>query len=74
MNKVRMLKTQKGVPDGEIQPVSFMEGQEYEIGDGLLHSFIDLGIVELADETGEKSQGDAPANKARKAAPENMSR
>lgn len=71
MNKVRMLTTLRGVHDGELHPVSFIEGREYEIGDGLLQSFIDLGAVELVE---EKSLGDAPENKAFMGAPENKSR
>lgn len=77
LNKVKMLKTQMGVPDGDIYPTAFVEGREYEIGPELLQSFIDLGAVELAgdgDKAGEKSLGDAPANKAKKAAPENKAR
>ncbi len=82
MHKVRMLTTQKGVHDGEIYPATFLEGEEYEIGDELMQSFIDLGAVDLADgdkagegsKPGEKSHGNAPANKAIKAAPENKSR
>jgi hypothetical protein len=74
MNKIRMLITQRGVHDGAIHPVTFVEGEEYEIGGDLLQSFIDLGAVELVEDRGEKSQGDSPANTARKAAPENKSR
>ena len=70
MNKVRMIKTQRGVHDGEIHPVSFIEGQEYEIGDALLDSFVELGAVELVE---EKSHADAPANKSFKSAPEKTS-
>ena len=65
---VKMLKTQPGVDDGEIRPTVFMEGVEYEIGPQLLDSFIELGAVEL------KSEGDAPANKMKKHAPENKAR
>ena len=72
LHKVRMLNTQRGVHDGGIHPTSFLEGQEYDIGDGLLESFVELGAVELVD--GEKSLGHAPANKMRKSAPENKSR
>ena len=77
LNRVKMLKTQMGVPDGGIYPSAFVEGHEYEIGDHLLQSFIDLGAVELAgdgDKAGEKSLSDAPANKMKKAAPENKAR
>ncbi|MFO0906788.1 MAG: hypothetical protein U0835_00210 [Isosphaeraceae bacterium] len=69
--KVRMLKTQHGVHDGEIHPVAFVEGEEYEIGPNLLESFIDHGVVDMP---GEKSQGDAPHNKAKAAAPSNKAK
>lgn len=69
--KIRMLNTQRGVDDGEIHSSAFLEGEEYDIGPELLQSFIDLGVVELA---GEKSLGQAPQNKAHKAAPQNKSR
>ena len=71
LQKVTMLTTQKGVHDGEIHPATFIEGEEYEIGPDLLQSFIELGVIDLAD---EKSLGGAPANKMKKAAPENKSR
>ena len=71
IHKVTMLKTQRGVRDGAIHPDTFVEGEEYEIDDALLDSFIELGVVELA---GEKSKGNAPANKMKAAAPENKSR
>lgn len=73
MQKYRMLKTMKGVHDGELHPVEFIEGQEYAIGDSLAGQFIELGVVELADQPGEKSAGNAPSNKARSAAAENKS-
>ena len=71
--KYRMLKSARGVHDGHLHPVDFPEGQEYEIGDGLAGQFIELGIVELADQPSEKSAGNAPSNKAKAAAPENKS-
>ncbi len=74
MHRVRMLRTQPGVHDGEIHPVTFVEGEDYEIGPDLLESFIELGVVDLAADAGAKSQGHAPSNKMNKAAPENKSR
>ena len=70
-HRVKMLQTQRGVRDGEIHPSTFIEGQEYEIDQPLLDSFIELGVVEMA---GQKSQGHAPANKMKTAAPENKSK
>lgn len=76
--KVKMLKTQHGVHDGDIHPVAFIEGEEYEIGPNLLESFIDLGAVDMAHEVEgaaeAKSQGNAPHNKAKAAAPANKSK
>lgn len=74
LQKIRMVATQRGVHDGEIHPATFIEGEEYEIGPELLNSFIELGVVELADQAEEKSHSHAPANKMKKAAPENKSR
>ncbi len=68
LHKVKILKTQRGVRAGAIHPDTFIEGREYEIDDALLESFIELGVVEL---TGEKSRGNAPANKMKAHAPEN---
>jgi len=48
-HKVRMLSTQKGVHDGELHPVPFYEGEEYEIGSDLLQAFVNCGAVELVD-------------------------
>ena len=80
-NKVRMLSSQMGVHDGELHPVHFAEGEEHEIGPDLLQAFINCGAVELvgaengdAPDSEEKSEGDAPANKAKKAAPENKAK
>ena len=64
MHRVRMLITEKGVPDGKIYPSAFFEGEEYEVGDELLQSFIQIGAVELVE--GAKSPGGAPANKLKK--------
>lgn len=80
MQKFRMLKTVKGVHDGHLHPVDFVEGTTHEIGEDLAGQFIELGAVEMADDEGdapdseEKSEGDAPANKAKKAAPENKTK
>ena len=41
-------------------PVTFFEGEEYEIGPELLQSFIDLGVVESGRRAGGKIHGDAP--------------
>lgn len=49
MQKVRMLSSQMGVPDGQLHPVPFVEGEVYEVGPDLLQGFINLGAVELAD-------------------------
>jgi hypothetical protein len=76
-HKIRMLSTQMGVHDGELHPVPFVEGQEYEIGDDLFSAFINCGAVELVlDEKPQekKSEGDAPSNKMRRNAPENKSK
>ena len=73
LQKVRMLKTQRGVHDGDLHPSTFIEGEEYQIGPNLMESFIDLGIVDLPAD-GEKSQGNAPHNKAKTAAPSNKSK
>jgi hypothetical protein len=64
-HKIRMLSTQKGVHDGELHPVAFHEGEEYEIGPDLLQAFINCGAVELveddspaeSDEKGVESAG-----------------
>lgn len=84
-HSVIMLKTLPGVHDGEIYPVTFLEGHPYEIGPDLLQAFVNAGAVKLAEgeapdaeakasEPEEKSEGNAPANKMRKAAPENKSK
>lgn len=107
-HKIKMLKSMPGVHDGEIYPVPFVEGEQYEIGPDLLQAFINCGAVTLtnhesaedeqveveqnpvdaqdieeeqtpegdasAEEAAEsetKAEGEAPENKALKAAPEN---
>ncbi len=71
LQKVRMLKTQIAVNDGDIRPVPFIEGGEYDVGTELLQSFIEMGAVELVE---EKSHADTPSNKMHKAAPQNKAR
>lgn len=83
--KYRMLKTVKGVHDGHLHPTTFNEGEVHPIGENLAGQFIELGVVDLADEDGDagaegeadgeaKSKGGAPSNKMKKAAPENKSK
>ena len=79
LHRVKMLKTQMAVPDDAVYPVPFREGEEYDVGPNLLESFIDLGVVEIAPDgepapADEKSRTHAPANKMKKAAPENKAR
>lgn len=78
MQKYRMLKSVKGVHDGQLHPVDFHEGTVHPIGDSLAQQFIELGAVELVEEEDteeqEKSAGAAPANKSKAAAPANKSK
>ena len=72
--KVKMLSTQMGVHDGELHPVPFVQGEEYDIGPDLLQAFVSMAAVEMAEPATpaeEKSAGAAPADKAFAAAPEN---
>src|SRR5258708_7678733 len=59
MQKFRMLKTMKGVHDGELHPVAFQEGTTHVIGDSLASQFIDLGAVEMVDDDADSNtEGD----------------
>jgi hypothetical protein len=48
--KVKMLKTIKGVQDGEYYPKTFLKDEIYSIRESLYNSFMGLGVIELCEE------------------------
>lgn len=49
MNKIKILKTVKGSPDG-INIKIYQKGKEYTVNDSLLKSFIEMGVCEIVQE------------------------
>jgi hypothetical protein len=60
MTRVKMIKSQIGSYDG-FTVVTFAEGQEYDVPDNLLASFIELGAVEIVENA---AVTEAPENAA----------
>lgn len=72
MTKVKMLMSVQGYNDvdgiNDTVLTSYVEGQEYEIGNALLECFVSMGAVEIVE---GKAVEPEQENKAKKAAPEN---
>ncbi len=74
---IKMLKTQKGADDDDLNKViTFVEGETYEMGENLARVFIRERWGEKAKKPKgeEKEDGDSNENKEEEAPPENKKR
>jgi N-methylhydantoinase A/oxoprolinase/acetone carboxylase beta subunit len=65
--EVKMLVTTKGSPNG-IQIKDYEQGQVYQLNKDLYDCFVDMGVVELAEEKPAKKEATKKQSKPKKKA------
>jgi len=65
MNKVtvEMIETSRGVDDGKIHPDTFVQGEQYEMGQDLAEVFIKLKVAKAVGKS-DKKKKEVEENKA----------